>query len=561
MDQLKLFGIEFNLIKLSIVTAIVSTAVFYLGLDLAYLFDWDEVNFAEASREMLVSKDYLKVKINYELFWEKPPLFFWLQILSYKCFGVNEMAARLPNVLFGTITLLFILYIGQSIKNLKFAFFWTLCLGGSLLPHFYYKTGLIDPVLNTFIFISITFLYKYYQRYEGQNKKHFHILLSGFFAGLATLTKGPIAILIIVPCWIAFSFIYKKIFKIDFIAVIIFILIYILSAGSWFLYDLALHGPQFFFDFLEYQIRLFETKDAGHGGPFYYHFIVLFLGTFPSSIFIYKSIRPQANDCAEIKMFKTWMSILLIWVLIIFSIVQTKIVHYSSLAYLPISFLSAYVLDHLDIKSMHFTKILRYIYIGLCSIFIFTLMGLTIVGNNLDRIMPYIKEEIQLKLSGQNIDWPLYELIIPSIFMMVCIFVYRHFKRGQVRSATYILFGSSFVLITLVYTLSFHKIIQYSQGGLVTISKSLVNKDAYVSTFGFKSYAHYFYTNKPDRKESILKIEPEKRPYNLLRLKVDKEVYMIVKSHRSSEFEKKYNQFTKINESFGFSLFYKPIQK
>ena len=68
MDQLKLFGIEFNLIKLSIVIAIVSTAVFCLGLDLAYLFDWDEVNFAEASREMLVSKDYLKVKINYELF-------------------------------------------------------------------------------------------------------------------------------------------------------------------------------------------------------------------------------------------------------------------------------------------------------------------------------------------------------------------------------------------------------------------------------------------------------------------------------------------------------------
>ena len=112
--------------------------------------------------------------------------------------------------------------------------------------------------------------------------------------------------------------------------------------------------------------------------------------------------------------------------------------------------------------------------------------------------MPYIKEEIQLKLSGQNIDWPLYELIIPSIFMVVCILFIDILKRGQVRSATYILFGSSFLLITLVYTFSFHKII----------------------------------------KESILKIEPEKRPYNLLRLKVDKEVFMIVKSHRSSEFEK-----------------------
>ena len=42
-----------------------------------HLFDWDEINFAEASREMIVTGDWLNVQINYEPFWEKPPLFIW----------------------------------------------------------------------------------------------------------------------------------------------------------------------------------------------------------------------------------------------------------------------------------------------------------------------------------------------------------------------------------------------------------------------------------------------------------------------------------------------------
>ncbi len=74
-----------------------------------HLFDWDEVNFAEISREMLVTRDFLKVQVNYLPFYEKPPLFFWIQVLSMKTFGVNEFAARFPNAVVGIITLLVII--------------------------------------------------------------------------------------------------------------------------------------------------------------------------------------------------------------------------------------------------------------------------------------------------------------------------------------------------------------------------------------------------------------------------------------------------------------------
>ena len=71
-----------------------------------HLFDWDEINFAESAREMLISGNYLRVQIDFQPFWEKPPLFIWLQTLSMSVFGANEFAARFPNAIIGVITLL-----------------------------------------------------------------------------------------------------------------------------------------------------------------------------------------------------------------------------------------------------------------------------------------------------------------------------------------------------------------------------------------------------------------------------------------------------------------------
>ena len=40
-----------------------------------HLFDWDEINFAEISREMIILNDYLRVHVDFQPFWEKPPPF------------------------------------------------------------------------------------------------------------------------------------------------------------------------------------------------------------------------------------------------------------------------------------------------------------------------------------------------------------------------------------------------------------------------------------------------------------------------------------------------------
>src|SRR5450631_2861476 len=85
-----------------------ASLLFFPFLGVVHLFDWDEINFAECAREMLVTHDYFTVRINFQPFWEKPPLFIWMSAACMKLFGVSEFSARLPDALCGIVTLLVI---------------------------------------------------------------------------------------------------------------------------------------------------------------------------------------------------------------------------------------------------------------------------------------------------------------------------------------------------------------------------------------------------------------------------------------------------------------------
>jgi hypothetical protein len=63
-------------------------------------------------------------------------------------------------------------------------------------------------------------------------------------------------------------------------------------------------------EFFVYQVRLFQTKNAGHGGFFGYHFVVLLFGVFLTSVFALKSFRNEGLTSPLYKLMKTWIVIL-----------------------------------------------------------------------------------------------------------------------------------------------------------------------------------------------------------------------------------------------------------
>jgi len=75
---------------------LIGAIVYIPFLGSSQLFDWDEINFAESAREMMVSGDYLTVQINFQPFWEKPPIFMWLQVLSFSFSAPLRLTLGLP---------------------------------------------------------------------------------------------------------------------------------------------------------------------------------------------------------------------------------------------------------------------------------------------------------------------------------------------------------------------------------------------------------------------------------------------------------------------------------
>ncbi len=81
------------------------------------LIDRDEPRFAEASREMIERGDYVVPYFNNQLRFDKPPLTYWTQIASYKIFGQNDFGARFPSAIAAALVALSIFGWGSRLQS------------------------------------------------------------------------------------------------------------------------------------------------------------------------------------------------------------------------------------------------------------------------------------------------------------------------------------------------------------------------------------------------------------------------------------------------------------
>lgn len=515
-----------------------------------HLFDWDEINFAESAREMILTGNYSRVQIDFKPFWEKPPLFFWMQAASMHLFGINEFAARFPNACVGVLTLLTLFLIGKKLKDSTFGFIWALMYLGAFTPHLYFKSGIIDPTFNLCIFLGIYFFF----RAKIEPKKSMpNTLLAGIFIGLAILTKGPVGGLI----WglTAFFYFLTKRFKqfISWKETLIFGISCVLIASIWFANELINNGFWFINEFITYQIRLFSTPDAGHGQPFYYHFVVVLIGCFPISIFAIRAFTYNHakidSALTELTTFVPWMKTTFWVVMILFSIVTTKIVHYSSMAYFPVSFLAAkFLYDWLNERA----DWNKWVSFGLLSIgFILSLVlaAVPFVGMHTQDIIPYIKDPFAVKNLEAVVDWHIYEMFIGIVYFAVIVFAVVFVRKQSKKAFIYTLSLATAVCLFLFGAIIVPKIENYTQGAAINFYESKRGQDVYIHVLGFKSYAHLFYFQKPVSKVSAEKGEAYEDW--LLNGKVDKPVFFVTKFDRYEEYRNHPN-LELIKEENGF---------
>jgi uncharacterized membrane protein YiaA len=322
----------------------------------------------------------------------------------------------------------------------------------------------------------------------------------------------------------------------------------LVTTGIWFGLEIASHGWWFVNEFITYQVRLFQTEDADHGGPFFYHWIVLLLGCFPASAFLFQYDRKRVTDNESARDFTRWMWILFWVVLILFSIVKTKIVHYSSLCYFPLIYLAALQVYRAMYEGVKVKNVVKVILLVTGSLIAIAIAALPVVGLNKDKLVPIIDDPFAVGNLQALVPWSYAECIWGVLYLVgiwVAVFMlHKRFRLGML-----VLCIVQLVMIQVTVLHFTPKIEAYSQRAAIDFFKSLQGKDCYVHVLGYKSYAHLFYTRKtpPSNPQS----------YNedwLLNDAIDKPVYFICKITSAPNFAA-LPQLQQIGEKNGFVFF------
>lgn len=560
-----------------ILIAALGVLLFLPMLGSVHLFDWDEINFAESAREMLITGEYGRITINYQPFWEKPPLFIWMQALSMKLLGVNEFAARLPNAVCGIATLMVLFYYGKRYRNSTFGWFWMLLYLGSWLPHAYFKSGIIDPVFNLFMFLGVVQLAQW-AAVKQPRYAYKHAGFAGFFIGLAVLTKGPVGLLLPSLALIGYLVATRQWF-LRLLPLLLAVGVFLATTFAWYGLETIRNGWWFLGEFLQYNMRLAQTEDSGHGGPFFYHAVVLLLGCFPASIFLLYKPRqipePTDEQVPTLQHLHLWSWILLGVVLVVFSIVQTKIVHYSSLAYFPITFLATSALYRWQAQKVTIPKAMI-----LCLAIGVGLIGGALVGGTYLLSTPSGIAEVQAVIAQKEIanpsqPWPFYLVLIGLLYTAGGASGVWSMWRNEVLIGAARLLIVTAVTVQLGYILILPYAENLSQGALVGFLKQHAHEDLYLDTWGFKSYAPYYYGHKkPTDTESkglIAIMEDYKKKNNLTRVpptefnnlerwwhlegNIDKPVLFVVKAAKKQKLQSQHPQLQYIGETGGYVFF------
>lgn len=534
----------------------IAAILFIPFLGNVHLFDWDEINFAEIAREMVVSGKYGEPQINFTPFTEKPPLFFWLQAISMKIFGVNEFAARFPNALLGVLVLPLLYHTGRKLKDNRFGIFWALVYMGTILPHLYFKSGIIDPWFNFFIFSSLHCLILSAWK-KSEKKNNIGLLIAGgAFLGLAILAKGPAALLIIGLVFLVYWLSEKFRMFITIPQLLVFALSAIFVTALWFGINYLQNGSKFIIDFTIRQWELLTTEDAGHGGFFLYHFVVIFFGCFPATVFLLQSFFNREGNTKTFADYKKWMAILFWVVLILFTIVKTKIVHYSSLCYYPLSFLAAVSLFNISMGKWVMGNWMKWLLVVSALPFIIAPFAFAWFGKHINQIKPlFAQDQFAVENLQANVHWSGWEFLpgLWAIIVLALFFIWS--KQKEFIKAFYVLFAGTAIYMQISLFFLIKRIEGYTQRANIEFFQSHANEDCYLTTFAYLSYTLYFYGEvkpQPNIKASY--------PAWLLAGDIDKPVYISCRTENKGNFEKIVKDAVFLYSSNGF-YFYKRLPK
>ena len=326
--------------------------IFFHNIWAYALMDVDESRYVSMSKDMFNTKDFLTLYLNNEIFFEKPPLNFWGECLSFAIFGkITEFTARFPVALYGTLCGFLTYFVGRKIVSRTYGVVSALILSTSLEFLILSKFAILDIVVATCVWFSLCFgmLTTFC---EEKNKKYFWWLFY-IFSGLAVMAKGipgfvvPFGSMFFISI---FSKKFKEIFKPQYFLVG-FVLFFLITL-PWHIVMLKIHDPLFFQEYVikHHIARFLGSNELGRQQPFYFYFLTILWGFFPwvvsgLVVLIRKCIKRDFvfKDLSDTQRFLVYNGIIAVFTLLFFSSSKTKLITYILPIYPSLACLGGYI--------------------------------------------------------------------------------------------------------------------------------------------------------------------------------------------------------------------------
>jgi dolichol-phosphate mannosyltransferase len=265
-----------------LILLLVAAAVFFLRLDCA-LLEPEETRYAEIPREMLAAGQWIVPLYHGQPYFDKPPLLYWLVMISYSLFGVHDWAARLVPGCCGVLTVLATYAWGRRVfaSSGRGAFLGALVL--ALTPRFIYLGRFVatDAVLSLCIVTDLACLHI---AVSGSRMRWPWWLAGGLACGLGLLAKGPVALVLVGAPVLIFIAVNKCATRPGWKETACFLLAMLATAAPWYALMLREAGFAEHFFWKHHVQRFVEPFD--HVKPFWFYLPDLILGTLPWSLLL-----------------------------------------------------------------------------------------------------------------------------------------------------------------------------------------------------------------------------------------------------------------------------------
>ncbi len=277
-------GDAFPLASERLWTALVLAAAVLLTfyrLGAGSLWDQDEPKYAQIAREILQTGDPITLHINGGPWYVHPPLYMWLVALTGKVAGFSEFTVRFWSAAFSVLTVYATILLGRLWFGPR-----TGVLAGAILAVTFQflvqsRLAVFDTVLLAWMLLAV---YAFVRAYCGGNRADY--LRFFLFAGLATLTKGPIGLLLPMLTIVPFVAIRRAWHRWREVPWGTGVAIFALVGLSWYAVETGLHGRTFLAAVLGYYgVGRFFGVVENQAGPWYYYVPIVLLGGIPWTAF------------------------------------------------------------------------------------------------------------------------------------------------------------------------------------------------------------------------------------------------------------------------------------